>query len=97
MGNYWATPSREISAWKQVKRLLEAEVPKLFQNGMYDLQYIWRMGIRPRQCLHDSMLLHHSILPEMQKGLGFLGSVYTSEPAWKLMRRSRADTEKADE
>ena len=28
---------------------------------------------------------------QMQKGLGFLGSVYTNEPAWKLMRRKRAD------
>jgi hypothetical protein len=44
------------------------------------------------------MLMHHSIMPEMQKGLGFLGSVYTDEPAWKLMRRKRADEpEKADE
>jgi len=32
------------------------------------------------------MLAHHALQPESEKGLGFLGSVYTNEPSWKLMR-----------
>jgi hypothetical protein len=43
------------------------------------------------------MLLHHSLFPEMLKGLGFLGSIYTNEQSWKLMSRPKADTEKRDE
>jgi len=64
---------------------------------MYDLQYILPLGIAARANLEDTMLLHHSHYPEMKKGLGFLGSIYTSEPAWKLMRTMKADTEKRDE
>jgi len=32
------------------------------------------------------MLLHHALFIELEKGLGFLGSVYTSEARWKFMR-----------
>ena len=66
---------------------------------MYDLQYLLRLGLRVNAASHDSMLLHHSIFPEMNKGLGFLGSIYSFEPAWKLMRKHRGDDigVKADE
>ena len=95
--DYWETLEDEISAWKIVRDLLENPIPKVFQNGMYDLQYIFKMGIRTKNCLHDTMLLHHSIYPELLKGLGFLGSIYTNEASWKLMNRPKADTEKRDE
>ena len=95
--SYWSDRQEEVLAWKTVRELLYSPIPKLFQNGVYDLQYLYRYGLRPVNVLHDTMLLHHALHPEMQKGLGFLGSIYTSEPAWKLMRRKRADTEKRDE
>jgi hypothetical protein len=96
-GSYWPTPAVELAVWAQVRRLLESPIPKLGQNFIYDLQYITRMGVMPRACLEDTMLLHHSLYPEMQKGLGFLGSVYTNEASWKLMARAKPDTEKRDE
>jgi hypothetical protein len=98
-GNYWQNSADEVKAWLYVKYLLELPIAKLFQNGLYDLQYLYRFGFRPVNCLHDTMLLHHAILPEMQKGLGFLGSIYTQEASWKLMRRVRAKelSSKADE
>ena len=95
--NYW-NEHEEVRAWACVHSVLRARNPKKYQNGLYDLQYFMQMGLRPLWSVEDTMLKHHSILPEMQKGLGFLGSVYTNEPAWKLMRRKRADEpEKADE
>jgi uracil-DNA glycosylase len=88
----------EVGVWLAIRRFLASQCPKIFQNGLYDIQYFMAMGLRIRNAQHDTMLLHHAILPEMKKGLGFLGSVYTQEPAWKLMRRKRADEpEKADE
>lgn len=95
--SYWALAEDEKAAWMVVRAILESNIPKLFQNGMYDLQYIFKMGIHPRNVKHDTMLLHHSLFPEMRKGLGFLGSIYTSEQAWKLMGRPKADTVKRDE
>lgn len=95
--NYWQDPAEEKAALGFVARLLESEIPKVFQNGIYDVQYITRYGIRPVNMIADTMLLHHSMYPELQKGLGFLGSIYTDESSWKLMRRRAADTEKKDE
>ena len=94
---YWPDTSTELAAWQVVFDLLASPIPKLFQNGLYDLQYLLKLGCRPCNVIEDSMLLHHALYPEMQKGLGFLGSIYTDEPAWKLMRRKRPDTEKRDE
>lgn len=83
-------PATERRLWRTVERLLASPLPKVFQNGMYDLAYLRQMGFWVANCQEDTMLLHHSLFPELQKGLGFLGSIYTSEPAWKLMRRQRA-------
>ena len=94
--SYW-TKSEELEFWTLTKTLLESPIPKLGQNYIYDLQYLLRMGIRPRNIQEDSMLLHHSLFPELPKSLGFLGSIYTDEPAWKLMRRGLADSTKRDE
>lgn len=96
-GSYWPTIIQELEAWHWVRALLESPIPKLGQNFMYDLQYLMAMGIRPRACLEDTMILHHALFQELQKGLGFLGSIYSSEQSWKLMRRKRPDTEKRDE
>jgi uracil-DNA glycosylase len=96
-GSYWPSLGDELAAWQCVRALLESNVPKVFQNGLYDLMYILPLGIRVNNCTDDTMLLHHSLFPELKKGLGFLGSIYTSEASWKLMRRRRPDTEKRDE
>lgn len=94
-GRHYDDARDEVLAWRWVQRILALPAAKLFQNGLYDLQYLWRVGIAPTNCTEDTMLLHHSMFPEMQKGLGFLGSIYCNEPAWKLMRR--AESNKRDE
>jgi uracil-DNA glycosylase len=95
--SYWDSPALEHRAWDCVSRLLGSGILKVFQNGLYDLQYLGKLGFRPINCIEDTMLLHHSIHPEMMKGLGFLGSIYTNESSWKLMRRARPDSVKRDE
>lgn len=96
--SYWDDTQSEWAAWNAVQVMLESPVPKVFQNGLYDLQYILKTGIRPAALYEDTMLLHHSLYPELQKGLGFLGSIYTAEASWKLMnRRGKQDSEKRDE
>lgn len=85
-GNYW-TPEEERVAWWATHTLLTRPVPKVFQNGVFDLFHILRAGLRPIMCNDDTMILHHSLYPEMLKGLGFLGSIYSREIAWKPMRK----------
>lgn len=86
--NYWPTAREEYLAWGWIKFICE-RWPTVFQNGMYDIHFLWRtMGIRVLNAVEDTMLLHHALQPELEKGLGFLGSIYTDEASWKLMRKS---------
>lgn len=97
-GNYWSSPALEKDARNIVKSILEnPQIVKIFQNGLYDLQYLFKEGFRPKNCSEDTMLLHHALYPELQKGLGFLGSIYTQEPAWKMMRGKKITEMKKDD
>lgn len=85
--NYWPTVAEEAQAWSYPRRWVErADLVKVFQNGLYDLQYIPLLGIIPRACTEDTMLAHHGLYTELKKGLGFLGSIYANVPSWKSMR-----------
>lgn len=95
--NYWSTFEEELAAYNLCKAILESDIPKLGQNGLYDIQYLFRYGIRVRRYLEDTMLMHHSRYPELEKGLGFMGSVYTDEAPWKLQRARNKDNFKQDD
>ena len=94
---YWQNPSHMIRAMTMVKKLLDSPAEKVMQNGSYDLQWTWRKWGRPMNNFNiDTTLAHHSLYPEMQKDLGFLGSVYTTEPSWKLMRQRSNEVKKEE-
>ena len=86
-----------MEVWRFVKQVLGVpKPPKLFQNGLYDIAFLWRsVGIPVFGASEDTMLLHHALQPESLKGLGFLGSIYSDEGAWKQERK--VTTIKADE
>lgn len=97
-GNYWQSSGDECEAWRKIRAFLTSHVPKTFQNGLYDVRFLWqRYGIPVIGWKDDTMLIHHALYPESEKGLGFLGSVYTNEPSWKLMRGKGIGTIKQEE
>lgn len=87
--SYWPTRQLELQCWGLVREVLEDKrVKKLFQNGMYDVAFIWRsVGIMVIGAEEDTMLLHHALQPESLKGLAFLGSIYSDETSWKSARK----------
>lgn len=86
--NYWPTLADELAAWAFVRRWLAIK-PTIFQNGLYDIHFLWRRyGIPALLARKDTMLIHHAQQPEMEKGLGFLGTLYTNEASWKFMRKT---------
>jgi hypothetical protein len=96
-GNYWPTFDTEREAWRFVRHVL-VNHPSIGQNFSYDMQYFLRTVHIP--CPHfvgDTMLLHHAMQPEMEKSLGFLGSIYTNEPSWKFMRTDHSTLKLGDE
>ncbi len=96
--NFWPTSALELAAWLLVRRVLEDKaISKTFQNGLYDIAFGWRSyGIKTYKADEDTMLCHHALQPESLKGLGFLGSVYCDEGAWKQERKG-STTIKRDE
>lgn len=97
--SYWPTPEKELRVWNIVREVCSHPAKKLFQNGLYDLQYLLQSPAGAVvNCEHDSMLLHHAFFPELQKGLGFMGSIYTNESSWKLLRHKAEEKgDKRDE
>jgi uracil-DNA glycosylase len=96
--SYWPNAEAECKVWELVRSVLEDQsIPKLFQNGLYDIAFLWRViGLPTYGAKEDTMLLHHSLQPEALKGLGYLGSIYTDHGAWKVERKG-TDTIKRDE
>ena len=95
--SYWPTASMEVDAWNYIRQVLgDKRIRKVFQNGVYDIAFLWRtVGIPTLGAEDDTMLLHHALQPEALKSLGYLGSIYTDEGAWKQMRTTQ--TLKRDE
>ena len=86
-GSYWRTIEDEAAALVWCRRQCLRPIDKVGQNFLYDIQHLWKnYGVPIGGKVDDTMLLHHALQPEMEKGLGFLGSIYTREASWKFMR-----------
>lgn len=84
--NYWKTPEEETTVWEIVASQLQSDVPKTFQNGIFDMSHFLRIQLPTFNADEDDMILHHALYPELRKGLGYLASRYAREISWKQMR-----------
>lgn len=96
--SYWPSKEAELEVWNVVREVLgDRRTVKVLQNGLYDIAFLLRsVGIAVYGPLEDTMLLHHALHPESLKSLGFLGSIYSDESAWK-QERKKTRTIKRDE
>jgi uracil-DNA glycosylase len=97
-GSYWPSREAEVECWKLVRSVLvDPGIRKLFQNGVYDIAFLYRsMKIKVLGAAEDTMLLQHAIQPEALKGLGYLGSIYSDEGSWKHMRKKHETIKRDD-
>lgn len=86
--NYWPDLETEMLVWEWVRRICALPKARIVgQNFNYDMKFLLQSyGIPVTHASDDIMLLHHSMQPEMEKSLGFMASIYTTELAWKFMR-----------
>ena len=79
------TMEEEIVLWRKVAAILESEeIEKIFQNGMFDISFLFaRNKINTRGYIHDTMIKHNLNYPDFPKGLGFITTLYTREPYYK--------------
>jgi uracil-DNA glycosylase family 4 len=76
----------ELFLWRGIQKVLgNPHSIKIIQNSMFDVPFLLtRNGIEVRGPIHDTMVAHSIMYPELPKGLGFLGSVYCSnQEYWK--------------
>lgn len=78
----------ELLIWRALSKLLgNPATTKVLQNSIFDVQFMLsRYGVYIRGPIHDTMVGHSCMYPELPKGLGFLGSIYCGSQAyWKDM------------
>lgn len=95
--SYWQSTEQELEAWSYIRDWLALPMPKLFQNGTYDVFWLWWLyGIPVMNYSEDTRLMHHVLYSELPKSLEFLGSLYANVAAWKSWREHAAgkDTKK---
>lgn len=76
----------ELMLWRGIQRVLgNPNSVKIFQNGIFDMQFLLAQnGVVVNGPVEDTMLAHSVCFPELPKGLGFLGSIYCGTQAyWK--------------
>lgn len=81
-GPYWETLELEQRAWSALDRAMEN--PRLVgQNILFDLDWLLDYGLLPAGVFMDTMLAHHTLYPELPKGLDFLTMRFTDIPYYK--------------
>lgn len=96
-GNYWRSIEDELIALGFIRKWCGLAKRIVGQNFNYDMHRLWRsLGMPIPGAEDDTMLLHHALQPELDKGLGFLATIYTKELAWKFMRAKHETIKQED-
>ena len=75
----------EIQVWQAIQEVLgNPNSIKVVQNGMFDIPFLLNhCSIEVKGPIHDTMVAHSILYPDLPKGLGFLGSIYCgSQQYW---------------
>lgn len=96
--NYWETEADEVRVLSAIAKYLgDPHRHKVFQNGSYDVQWLFeKWGMITMGWTDDTRLLHHALWPESPKDLGTIASLHLNMPSWKLAGAGRVSTKKED-
>lgn len=71
-----------------IVRILASGAKKIFQFGTFDTEMLWLHGVEVNNYTDDTMVLMHTLEPELPRSLAFLTSIYTREPYYKSSGRA---------
>jgi len=74
-GAFWPTDESESRVWEVIRIFNASSIPKIFQNGTYDVTFLTRFGCPVRNYILDTMNMMHSLWPEAKKNLAFISSL----------------------
>lgn len=74
-----------LDTLRELQRVLEdPRLPKLFQNGGYDVRVLAAsLGIRVRGWTDDTRILHHVFRPDLRKDLATQSAIHLNRAGWK--------------
>lgn len=71
-----------------IVRILASPAKKLFQFGTFDTEMLYIHGVEVNNYTDDTMVLMHTLEPELPRSLAFLTSIFTREPYYKASGRA---------
>jgi len=73
-----------VAIWKMLAGIMrDPNVKKIGQNFKFDQEKLAHLRIRTENLAYDTMLMAHTLHPELPQNLAWLTSVYTREPYYK--------------
>ncbi len=83
-GSHYFDPHQEVEIWQLLGKVLEEKtIKKIGQNLIFDASFLFKkFGIRLTS-IDDTMIGQAILCPDFKKDLGFITSVYTSNPYYK--------------
>lgn len=82
--NNYFSESQEVEIWMHIQDiLLDRGITKIGQNILFDLTFIEKKLKIRLGPVHDTMFLQALANPDFEKSLGFLCSIYSTEPYYK--------------
>lgn len=83
---YWENESERATIFRKVAALLESQIPKVTQNGQYDVTVLQdTYGIKVQNLFWDTLVAAHNLYCHLPKDLGTLVSLYTRMPFHKII------------
>ena len=80
----FVVPFTDMFGYHLGKTICELPIPKIFQNGKYDINYLLRYNIQVSHYFWDTAALFHCWYSELPKDLGFLQAFFVRTAAyWK--------------
>ena len=73
------------ASFHAIRTLLQSNIPKITQNGNFDLTWLLTKGYRVNNWYLDTEYMSHLLYVELPKSLGVLTSLYTDQPYHKDM------------
>lgn len=85
----YCLPIKELWQLQAMREINSIRVPKVFQNGKYDVSYLSRFNAVPTDWYWDTATAFHAWYAELPKDLAFLQSFFVREAAyWKDLAES---------
>jgi len=85
--NWWGADEPVVRA--ALAAFLSSDCPKVFHNGVYDMEVLEAEGWEVNNWTYDTMLLTHLVYPELPKALDFVRSIHTDVQPYKHVVRKK--------